>query len=197
MRSSRLSRCSLSPMISFLYSLQVRGPLSIPFAQNSECRLIFLIAHVSRDGRDLVILATETRALLVRDFESICRGETTLEEAGQVLRLLPRDVCYYLAFEHGRICVATVRISPRFSYLRVPMFLCLFYNSIRGSTFLSSTEAILSIRSSSCSCDPSSTMRLRRGTGSPVCSSLTDAYTLRGKIRDVGTSHSSKKRRMS
>jgi hypothetical protein len=28
-----------------------------------------------------------------------------------VLRLLPRDICFYLAFEHGRICVATVRIS--------------------------------------------------------------------------------------
>ncbi|KAH9985659.1 hypothetical protein BJV74DRAFT_554300 [Russula compacta] len=67
----------------------------------------FVAAHVSRDGRDLVILSTESRALLVRDFERICRGEITLEEAGQALRLLPGDICYYLAFEHGRICVAT------------------------------------------------------------------------------------------
>lgn len=57
-----------------------------------------------------MISASIDRLLLVRDFERVCRGETSLAAAGQVLRLLPRDRCFYLAFEHGRICLATVRI---------------------------------------------------------------------------------------
>jgi hypothetical protein len=70
----------------------------------------FLIAHVSRDGRDLVVLTTRSRVIFIRDFERICRGEISLAHAGQVLRLLPDDPCFYLAFEHGRVCVATVCI---------------------------------------------------------------------------------------
>ena len=66
------------------------------------------IAHVSRDGRDLVIMASRDRLLLIRDFERIFRGDTSIAAAGQVLRLLPGDECCYLAFEHGRVCVATV-----------------------------------------------------------------------------------------
>jgi hypothetical protein len=68
-------------------------------------------AHVSRDGRDLVVLASRLRVLLVRDFERICRGETTLKDSGHALRIQPPDECCYLAFEHGRVCVATVRNS--------------------------------------------------------------------------------------
>ncbi|KAI0287198.1 hypothetical protein BC826DRAFT_1119604 [Russula brevipes] len=89
-------------------------PAPYPFSTTldpQQCFIYFcfFIAHVSRDGRDLVILAARSRVLLVRDFERICRGEISLEDAGQVLRLLPRDICFYLAFEHGRICVATFR----------------------------------------------------------------------------------------
>jgi len=68
----------------------------------------FRAAHVSRDGRDLVILATRGRVIFIRDFERICRGEVSLAPAGQVLRLSMSDKCFYLAFEHGRVCVATV-----------------------------------------------------------------------------------------
>ncbi|KAF8272817.1 hypothetical protein EI94DRAFT_161052 [Lactarius quietus] len=68
------------------------------------------IAHVSRDGRDLVILSEKGRVVFIQDFERICRGETTFERAVLVigLRLGPEDVCYGLGVEHGRVCVATV-----------------------------------------------------------------------------------------
>ncbi|KAI0287199.1 hypothetical protein BC826DRAFT_1046186 [Russula brevipes] len=75
---------------------------SLPLLPGSDnLRPDFLAAHVSRNGRDLVILTASSRLLLFRDFERVCR-------CGQVLRLLPHDVCFYLAFEHERICVATV-----------------------------------------------------------------------------------------
>jgi hypothetical protein len=78
-----------------------------------------LSVHVSRDAHDLVILASNDRLLLVPDFESICREETTLEETGYVLRIpSEEDVFFYLGFEHGRVCVATVRNL----LLRAPIF---------------------------------------------------------------------------
>ena len=77
---------------------------------------LFSIGHVSRDGRDLAILGIRHRVLLVRDFEHICRGEASLVDMSQDLYFFPVGQTYYLAFEHGRICVATVRclytISP-------------------------------------------------------------------------------------
>src|SRR6266702_115067 len=69
------------------------------------------IAHVSSDGRDLAVLSDKRRVVFIRDFERICREETSLEQAGLVLNIQPQDTCYYLGFEHGRVCVATVRIS--------------------------------------------------------------------------------------
>lgn len=66
---------------------------------------------MSRDGRDLVIMTTRSHVFLIRDFERICRGETSLETSGTVLHLSSQADCSYLAFEHGRVCVATVRIS--------------------------------------------------------------------------------------
>ncbi|KAH9974812.1 hypothetical protein BGW80DRAFT_158313 [Lactifluus volemus] len=69
----------------------------------------FTAAHVSRDGRDLVALSLNVRVFLVRDFERICRGETTLEDSGHVLCVRPEEICRYLGFEHGRVCVATLR----------------------------------------------------------------------------------------
>ncbi|KAN0129694.1 hypothetical protein V8E53_012514 [Lactarius tabidus] len=68
----------------------------------------FMAAHVSRDGRDLVVLSERRRVVFIRDFERICRGETSLEEAGLSLSIRQDDVCCYLGFEHGRVCVATM-----------------------------------------------------------------------------------------
>jgi len=76
--------------------------------ESDHPRPTFVAAHVSRDGRDLVVLTSKVRVLVIRDFERICRGEMSLEAAGQVVRLKLRDKCYYLAFEHGRICVASL-----------------------------------------------------------------------------------------
>lgn len=68
-----------------------------------------MLAHVSRDGRDIVIMTSISRVILIRDFERIIRGETSLETSGPVLHLSEQAECFYLAFEHGRVCVATVR----------------------------------------------------------------------------------------
>jgi hypothetical protein len=68
-------------------------------------------AQVSGDGRDLVVLSERHRVVFIRDYERICRGETTFEQAGLVLGIDPKSMCYYLGLEHGRACVATVRIS--------------------------------------------------------------------------------------
>ncbi|KAN0131825.1 hypothetical protein V8E53_010353 [Lactarius tabidus] len=74
-----------------------------------EClRSEFIAAHVSRDGRDLVILSKQHHVVFIRDFERICRGETTFERAGLVLSISPEDICHYLDFEHGRVCAATI-----------------------------------------------------------------------------------------
>ncbi|KAH9042977.1 hypothetical protein EDB84DRAFT_1436286 [Lactarius hengduanensis] len=70
---------------------------------------VTIAAHVSRDGRDLVVLSEKRRVMFIRDFERICRGETSLEQAGLVLGIPPEDTCHYLGFEHGRVCVATIR----------------------------------------------------------------------------------------
>ena len=69
------------------------------------------IARVSRDGRDLVVLSRQHHVIFIRDFERICHGETTFEQAGLVLGIHPEAMCYDLGFEGGRVCVATVRIS--------------------------------------------------------------------------------------
>lgn len=73
--------------------------------------LIFCIARVSRDGRDLVVLSRQHHVIFIRGFERVCRGETTFEQAGLVLGIQPEAMCYDLGFEEGRVCVATVRIS--------------------------------------------------------------------------------------
>ncbi|KAF8268352.1 hypothetical protein EI94DRAFT_1728026 [Lactarius quietus] len=67
----------------------------------------FIAARVSKDGCDLVVLSGERRLLFIRDFERVCRGETALEQVALVLDI-PNGLCFYLAFEHGRVCVATV-----------------------------------------------------------------------------------------
>jgi len=147
------------------------------------------IAHVSRDGRDLVIMATSYRIVFIRDFERICRGETSLLDAGQVLGLLPSDHCFYIAFEHGRICVATVRVFPytvsrcTYSCLAPFTFLCpsLFFCSFMGFTSSTSKGALPLTRSKSYACDLTD-----RITSSAACSSPIVASTSRGTAQYVG-----------
>lgn len=74
-----------------------------------------------------MVLTTRSLVFLIRDFERVCRGETSLETSRTALNL-SRAKCFYLAFEHGRVCVATVRAI----YL---VFLFLF--SFISLTFLS------------------------------------------------------------
>jgi hypothetical protein len=69
------------------------------------------VALVSRDARDLVIMSEQYRVVFIRDFERVCRGETTFEQAGLVLGIQPELKCYGLGFEDGHVCVVTVRIS--------------------------------------------------------------------------------------
>lgn len=57
-----------------------------------------------------MVLSEKHRVVFIRDFERICHGETTFERAGVVLGISPDDSCRYLDLEHGRVCVATVRI---------------------------------------------------------------------------------------
>ena len=59
-----------------------------------------------------MVLSETRRVVVIRDFERVYHGETTFEQTGFVLGLRPEDLCYYLDFEHGRVCVATIRI-PR------------------------------------------------------------------------------------
>ncbi|KAF8271814.1 hypothetical protein EI94DRAFT_1827289 [Lactarius quietus] len=67
-----------------------------------------IAARVSRDGCELVVLSSERRLVFVRDFERVCRGETTLEQAALVLGI-PNGLCLQLVFKHGRVYVATVQ----------------------------------------------------------------------------------------
>ena len=55
-----------------------------------------------------MILSENHHVVFVRDFERICRGETSLELAGLGLCISP-GAFHDLGFEHGRVCVATVR----------------------------------------------------------------------------------------
>ncbi|KAF8261626.1 hypothetical protein EI94DRAFT_1745545 [Lactarius quietus] len=83
-------------------------PLSVSSEVDEFSLPKFTAARVSRDGRDLVVLSGERRLVFIQDFERIYRGEITLEQAALVLGI-PNGSCFYLAFEHGRVCVATVQ----------------------------------------------------------------------------------------
>jgi hypothetical protein len=108
------------------------------FTLNSDFSLLhFLLAHVSRDGRDLAIMTTRNHVFLIRDFERVCRGETSLETSGLDLHLSDRAECFNLAFEHGRICVFTVRsisYSGPYSAYSCAFFLIFDFFSPLGST---------------------------------------------------------------
>jgi hypothetical protein len=142
------------------------------------------IAHVSRDGRDLAIMASEHRVLLIRDFQRLCRGETSIGEAGQVLHLLPGEECLYLAFEHGRVCAATV---CRFYTLISFLYIYISFGSFMGFISSTLTKAIPSTRQRSCSCNRTPS-RLDHIATSAACNSPIVAFILRGKTQDVGMS---------
>ena len=162
-------------------------------------QLFCLIAHVSKDGRDLAILASRDRLLLVRDFERVCRGEISLANAGQVLRLLPGDRCFYLAFGHGRVCVAMVRFSAHVTTLLLPtdglpFFLCFPFSlsQLRGLYIVNLgrdpsiySAKVVFVRPHLTSAS---------GRHQPIsCMQLTDRRIyFRGRTRDVGTSRCSK-----
>jgi hypothetical protein len=101
-------------------------------------------------GCDLVVLSETHRVVFIRDFERICHGETTFERAGLVLDLRPEDICYYLAFEHARVCVATVCVSQAISCdFRSSCLVCRF----TGSMFSPSASSLI-FRRRLCLCDP-------------------------------------------
>ncbi|KAH9038737.1 hypothetical protein EDB85DRAFT_2141626 [Lactarius pseudohatsudake] len=80
------------------------------YSARDQSRARFAAAHVSGDGRDLVVLSShKRRVVFIQDFERICRGETSLERGGLSLSIRSKDVCCYLGFEHGRVCVATMQ----------------------------------------------------------------------------------------
>src|SRR5258708_10456986 len=113
-RSSLYSRFTPGLMNILRRSQQVRvGRVTRPCSLKLRflSLLHFLLAHVSRDGRDLAIMTTRSHVFLIRDFERVCRGEASLETSGLELHLSDQADCFYLAFEHGRVCVVTVRIS--------------------------------------------------------------------------------------
>ncbi|KAH9174792.1 hypothetical protein EDB89DRAFT_472183 [Lactarius sanguifluus] len=84
-------------------------PISVSPNVDGSCQIpVWMAAHVSRDGRDLVVLSRTHQVVFIRNFERICLGETSFEQAGLVLSLRPQDRCCYLGFEHGRVCVATM-----------------------------------------------------------------------------------------
>ncbi|KAH9038547.1 hypothetical protein EDB85DRAFT_2189366 [Lactarius pseudohatsudake] len=101
------------------------------------------VAHVSKDGRDLVVLSGSRRkgVVFIRDFERICRGEISLEQAGLVLNIPPWYICCYLGFEHGRVCVATVRVSHLPSRLHMFMLVGLKVQGLFIFTFGSDLSA--------------------------------------------------------
>ncbi|KAH9174793.1 hypothetical protein EDB89DRAFT_1950620, partial [Lactarius sanguifluus] len=63
-------------------TLLVEGPISDEFVTPLSKEINPVRAHVSRDGRDLVILSHKRRVVFIRDFERICHGETSLERGG-------------------------------------------------------------------------------------------------------------------
>ncbi|KAH8984937.1 hypothetical protein EDB92DRAFT_2032795 [Lactarius akahatsu] len=146
------------------------APLSVS-PNVDDSRPGFVAAHVSRDGRDLVVLSDRRRkgVVFIRDFERICRGEISLEQAGLVLSIPPWYICCYLGFEHGRVCVATVRVSHLPSRLHMFMLVDLKVQGLFIFTFGSDLSAkAVFVRPT----DPAASVRLRFIN----CMQLTDSH---------------------
>ncbi|KAH9942220.1 uncharacterized protein BXZ73DRAFT_41118 [Epithele typhae] len=72
----------------------------------------FSALHVSRDGKDVAAQLSDTRILLIRDFERIVRGEipfriAALECGGVIPTSTDEQFSTYLSFENGRLGFAT------------------------------------------------------------------------------------------
>jgi hypothetical protein len=132
----------------------LRGESLLHFSSRIKFMLTSYVAHVSGDGRDLVVLCLQHRVIFIQDFERICRGETTFEQVALVLGIRPEDSCYDLGFKDGRVCVATVRIS------QTPIFHSHVGFRLKGSIFSPST---LTFRRRLRSCDPSTAQRRFQG----------------------------------
>lgn len=59
-----------------------------------------------------MVLSENRRVAFIQVFERIYHREPAFEQAGTGLGISPEDTCPYLGFEHDRVCMATVRISP-------------------------------------------------------------------------------------
>lgn len=86
--------------------------------QHDLLRLI--VAHVH--GNDLVGLLLDDRILLIRDFPSVIKGEKKLVEAALEIAFSAQSPpewqrSIYVAFEHGRVGVITVRCPSGFHKL--------------------------------------------------------------------------------
>lgn len=67
------------------------------------------IVHVSEDGRHLVA-ARSRDIIIIKDFERVARGEVKLEDVALFLVLGGLRSINYLAYAHGKVAVATVRL---------------------------------------------------------------------------------------
>ncbi|KAH9026256.1 hypothetical protein EDB83DRAFT_1927333 [Lactarius deliciosus] len=128
-RDSFVTPLSVSPDVDHTRPGFVAGVFThtVWFRQTRHFILTPRVAHVSRDGRDLVVLSDRRRkgVVFIRDFERICRGEISLEQAGLVLNIPPGYICCYLGFEHGRVCVATGSLfSPSAQIFRRRLYSC-------------------------------------------------------------------------
>ena len=129
-RESFVSVLPLLPVIDEHPSEFIAGECVAPLLLSNDLPSFFLLAHVSRDGRDLVVMTAQNHVILVRDFERVCREETRIEASGVVVHLSDQAECFYLAFEHGRVCVATVRSQSIISSRRAHSLTFLFYLSV-------------------------------------------------------------------
>jgi len=105
----------------------------MPFCSRRDYVFTSRIARVSRDGCDLVVLSSERRLLFVRDFERICRGETTLEQAALVLGI-PNRLCLQLVFKHGRVYMATIQGHYIFTFGSDLFVKAVYVRSVNSTT---------------------------------------------------------------
>jgi hypothetical protein len=74
--------------------------------------LMTIPVHVSECGQHIAVLMTDNRVVLVEDFARTLRGATVRSIATSIVfGSLQVDSSLYLAYAHGRVGVATVRLS--------------------------------------------------------------------------------------
>jgi hypothetical protein len=73
--------------------------------------MVDFVVHISSCGRHLAALLHSSRLIVIRDFERAARDGVSIYDLAFEVQL--GSPCYssrYLAYENGRIAVATVRI---------------------------------------------------------------------------------------